>query len=83
MGTPVSFTDDGSFAQPGFTLEQYNWNFGNGDIDSTSGSVVTYTFEQPGEYLVALTVEDDNGCGSLNLEPLQVLVSTIPQFPGV
>lgn len=83
VGTPVSFTDDGSFAQPGFTLEQYNWNFGNGDIDSTSGSVVTYTFEQPGEYLVALTVEDDNGCGSLNLEPLQVLVSTIPQFPGV
>ncbi|MFN8865300.1 MAG: PKD domain-containing protein, partial [Flavobacteriales bacterium] len=83
VGTPVSFADNGSSAQPGFTLEQYNWNFGNGVIDSTSGPNVTYTFDEPGEYLVSLTVEDNNGCGSLNLEPLAVLVSTIPQFPGV
>jgi gliding motility-associated-like protein len=83
VGAPISFADNGSFAQPGFTLEQFNWNFGNGVIDSTSGPNVTYTFDEPGEYLVSLTVEDNNGCGSLNLEPLAVLVSTIPQFPGV
>jgi len=83
VGAPVTFQDAGSYAQPGFNLTQYNWNFGNGSIDSLSGSTVTFSFDEPGEYLVSLVVEDDNGCGSLNIEPLQVLVSTIPQFPGV
>jgi gliding motility-associated-like protein len=83
LNTPVSFSGAGSFAEPGFTLAQYHWNFDDGSIDSTSGSNVQHAFSEPGEYIVTLTVEDNNGCTSLNVLPLQVLVSTIPQFPGI
>lgn len=80
IGEPVTFADNGSFAEPGFNIETYLWNFDDGSLDSTSGTQVTHAFDEPGEYIVTLTVFDDNGCASLNLEPLQVLVSTVPVF---
>ncbi|MFN8698082.1 MAG: PKD domain-containing protein [Flavobacteriales bacterium] len=82
LDTPISFSGAGSSAQPGFTLSQYIWNFDDGTI-STDGMNVTHSFSEPGEYIVSLTVEDNNGCQSLNLIPLQVLVSTIPTFEGL
>jgi gliding motility-associated-like protein len=80
MGQEITFADAGSFAQDGFDLIQYIWNFNDGVVDTTSGLQAIHSFDEPGEYIVTLTVEDDNGCQSLNLEPLQVLVSTIPTF---
>jgi gliding motility-associated-like protein len=82
-GAAVDFSGAGSFAQPGFTLSQYIWNFDDGSIDSLSGQNVSHSFNNPGEYVVTLTVEDDNGCQSLNTVPLQVLVSTNPTFPNM
>jgi gliding motility-associated-like protein len=79
MGDPVTFSDNGSFAEAGFNLVEYVWNFDDGTIES-GGAEITHTFNEPGEYVVTLTVIDNNGCNSLNLEPLQVLVSTIPIF---
>lgn len=80
IGDPITFSDNGSFAEPGFNLETYYWNFGDGTIDTTSGPEVTHAYDEPGEYITTLTVIDDNGCASLNLDPLQVLISTIPVF---
>lgn len=81
IGETIDFNGIGSFAEPGFSLAQYLWNFDEGDIDSLSGQSASHTFNEPGEYVVTLTVEDNNGCQSLNTIPLQVLVSTIPTFP--
>ncbi|MDZ4752227.1 MAG: PKD domain-containing protein [Flavobacteriales bacterium] len=83
LNSPVTFADAGSYAEPGFTIEQYIWNFDDGTVDTTSGPNVSYLFQEPGEYIVSLTVEDNNGCQSLNVIPLQVLVSTIPLFPSI
>lgn len=80
LDEPITFADNGSFAEPGFNLEQYSWNFDDGTIDTLSGPEVTHSFSEPGEYIVTLTVEDNNGCQSLNVQPLQVLVSTLPEF---
>jgi gliding motility-associated-like protein len=81
LGAPVTFTDVGSFAEPGFNLDMWIWNFDDGTIDTLMGPQdVTHAFDEPGEYLVSLSVVDDNGCRSLNIDPLQVLVSTIPIF---
>ncbi|MFM2195134.1 MAG: hypothetical protein RL092_734 [Bacteroidota bacterium] len=82
-GASISFSGAGSFAEPGFALDQYIWNFDDGTIDSLSGQNATHTFNEPGEYVVTLTVEDNNGCQSLNTNPLQVLVSTTPTFEGL
>ncbi len=83
QGAPVTFEDNGSSAGNGFTIEEYVWNFDDGTVDNTSGPEAVHAFDEPGEYIVTLTVIDNNGCNSLNLDPLQVLVSTIPLFPGM
>ncbi len=79
MNQPISFEDAGSFAETGFTIADYIWNFDDGTI-VTGEQNVEHAFSEPGEYIVTLTVEDNNGCQNLNLVPLQVLVSTIPVF---
>lgn len=83
IGDAITFSGSGSAAGAGFSIAQYIWNLGDGTVDTTSGVQITHTYAEPGEYLVSLTIEDNNGCQSLNLEPLQVLVSTIPIFNSV
>lgn len=84
IGQTIEFADVGSVAGTGFTLEEWNWDYDDGTIDvETSGGSVFHTFDEPGEYIVNLSVIDNNGCASLNVQPLQVLVSTIPIFNAV
>ncbi len=84
VGQPVSFADAGSFAAPGFEIASYVWNFDDGVIEQGPNmTTATHVYTEPGEYVASLTVIDDNGCGNLNLIPLQVLVSTIPLFPSM
>jgi gliding motility-associated-like protein len=83
LNTPITFGNNGSFAEAGFNLVEYLWNFDDGTVATNTGQDIEHTFTEPGEYIVTLTVEDNNGCQSLNIIPLQVLVSTIPLFPGM
>jgi len=78
---PVSFSGQGSAAAAGFTIADYVWDFADGTTGN--GMNVTHSFSEPGEYVVNLTVYDNNGCTNVNVIPLQVLVSTIPIFAGV
>jgi len=39
-----------------------------------------HAYDEPGEYIVTAQVVDVNTCTSVNFQPLQVLVSTIPIF---
>jgi gliding motility-associated-like protein len=81
LNQEVIFGDNGSTPGIGFNLDSWIWNFDDGEIDTlNSASNVAHSFSEPGEYIVSLAVLDNNGCVSLNLQPLQVLVSTIPQF---
>ncbi len=79
QGTTVTFDGTASTAQGSNTLVEYLWDFDDGTT-STSGPVVSHTFNTPGEYVVQLYVTDDNGCSNLNLVDLQILVSTTPTF---
>ncbi len=83
VGEPVTFQDNGSFAQPGFNISGYKWDF----MDNTTATTanVTHSFNVPGLYHVQLYVTDDNPdnvCKNNNLIDLQVLVATIPDFTG-
>ena len=81
LDQPVTFGDVGSSAQTGFNLVYYIWNWNDGTLDTTTTpSNIQHVFTEPGEYIVNLSVEDNNGCRNLNLDPLQILVSTIPIF---
>lgn len=80
QGETFTFDGSASFAAPGFSLVDYSWNFD--DSTTASTSVVEHAFDEPGEYMVQLTVTDDNGCTNTALVDLQVLVSTTPSFSG-
>jgi len=87
IGESLTFSGQGSAPQPGFQITDYIWNFDDGApiVNQAVPGVNTesHTFTEPGEYIVSLVVQDDNGCQSLNLLPVQVLVSTIPLFTGL
>jgi gliding motility-associated-like protein len=78
VGELVDFANNGSFAEPGFTLTDFEWDFMDGS--SANGQNVSHSFDTPGQYRVQLFVTDDNGCGNTNLIDLEVFVATIPQF---
>ena len=83
IGEVVNFQDAGSFAQPGFAISDYSWDFMDGT--SATGQNVSHTYTVPGHYRVQLFVTDDNAdndCVNNNLIDLQVLVATIPTFIG-
>ncbi|HRD51175.1 MAG TPA: PKD domain-containing protein [Flavobacteriales bacterium] len=82
QGEEITFNASGSTAAAGFTVTDYIWSFADGSMDSTSGAIVTHSFTDPAEYVVQVTVIDDNDCASTNLVDLQVLISTTPLFTG-
>ena len=57
-GTTCSF-DGTSSRDPDGTVVTWNWTFG--DTSSASRSTVSHTFTQPGDYVVTLSVTDDEG----------------------
>jgi hypothetical protein len=58
VGERVSF--DGSQSKPGTSaIARYDWDFGDGKTGS--GEVVRYVYTNPGEYVVTLTVTDEDG----------------------
>ena len=79
-GELINFQEQGSFAQQGFTLVDYEWDFMDGT--TANGQNVTHSYNVPGQYRVQLFVTDDNGCSNPNLIDLEVLVGTIPDFTG-
>ncbi|MBK9176325.1 MAG: gliding motility-associated C-terminal domain-containing protein [Flavobacteriales bacterium] len=76
----ITFDASASFAAAGFTVTEYNWDYADGT--TATGPIVQHAFTDPAEYVVQVEVIDDNGCSSLNLVDLQVLVSTTPIFTG-
>ncbi len=77
----VNFQNQGSFAQTGFNIVSYSWDF----MDNTTSSLQnpSHSFSIPGLYQVQLFVTDDNPdnvCVNNNLISLQVLVGTYPDF---
>lgn len=56
LGEPVFFSDS---SEPG-NIISWDWDFGNGNTSTDQNAEYTYT--QSGEYMVILTVTDENGC---------------------
>jgi gliding motility-associated-like protein len=83
QGQVLTFDASASFAAAGFNVEGYTWYYDDGVVDYVSGAVAQHTFNEPGEYMVQVEVQDDNGCINTNLVDLQVLVSTTPLFNGI
>lgn len=86
LGPIASFTSDGTEGCEGLELNfsdqstdaiSWEWNFGNGNVDSTKNPQVFFT--EPGSYPISLIVEDTFGCSSLHVLTDSILIHKIPE----
>lgn len=83
--TRVNFKAHGVYPQNRFaytqsdTLNKFEWNFNDG-TPVAYGTDVTHVFENPGGYIVRLTITDTMGCQNVNFIKQRVRVSPPPTF---
>ncbi|MCF1196074.1 PKD domain-containing protein, partial [Mangrovimonas futianensis] len=81
----ITLTGSGDFSVDG-TGATYEWDLGDGN--TASGQTATFSYSEPGVYIVNLNITDSNtsvnpdGCQSTNLINQVVQVSTDPDFTG-
>ena len=56
---PINFNASGSKAEPGHSIVEFAWNFGDGTLGS--GALAQHAYSQTGTYVVTLKVTDDVG----------------------
>lgn len=83
-GQRVFFTGEGMYPQNGiiynhsdFTSDFF-WDFGDGN--NAVGPNVSHTYEEPGGYIVQLTITDQFGCTNTNFISQRVRISPSPTF---
>lgn len=60
IGEDIEFDASGS-RDPDGEIIQYIWDFGDGTTEESTTETITHSYENPGNYIVLLTVEDDGG----------------------
>ena len=77
LGEVVIFNASASYApgtpepgEPAGTIIEYVWNFGDGNVTTISSSLITHIFKTAGEFLVRVTVTDNDGLSSSHGEEL-------------
>jgi len=80
----VNFKDS-TIISEGF-LEDYLWNFGDGNISPVKGSV-NHIYTDPGDYSVVLIVKSEKGCSGVKIVPHAVGAWKVDikekQFPSI
>jgi chitodextrinase len=59
LDEPITFDGSGSADPDGGDIQSWEWDFGDGEVDS--GESVTHTYAEAGVYELRLTVTDDEG----------------------
>lgn len=66
-GTATTFDAAGSIDNDGGTIQEFNWDFGDGDSQGNGGQTLTHVYQQPGTYTASVTVVDDGGCSTTTI----------------
>lgn len=83
-GDRVAFNGAGIYPQNGLVYNHsdltssFEWDFGDGN--TAVGPNVTNVFDEPGGYIVQLTITDQFGCRNTNFLSQRVRVSTYPEY---
>ncbi len=83
-GDRVFLTGSGIYPQDGVVYNHsdftssFTWDFGDGTF--AVGPTTSHVYEEPGGYIIQLTIEDQFGCKNTNFISQRVRVSTYPDF---
>lgn len=64
VGVPITFDGSGSYDSDGGAIASYTWDFGDGTTGT--GMTAKHTYAAAGEYIVTLTVVDNEGVSNTN-----------------
>lgn len=67
-GSPTTFSDISLGS-----VNSWNWDFGDGIGTSTNGPIVTYTYPNPGSYIVSMEVDGGSGCTDIMYHIVSVI----------
>jgi PKD repeat protein len=81
VGSPVSFDGSGS-TETGGSIASYQWNFGDGATNTTSGAHPSHTYASAGFYTVTLTFTDAHGYTASVSHPLAVVAAPVSPAHG-
>jgi hypothetical protein len=71
-------------ASSNFTLVNYTWNFGGGNVLLGNGAgPISVNWTSPGVKTITLSVEDDNGCVSAPSATVTLNVAPLPPPPNI
>ncbi len=82
VGNPVRFNASPSYDPDGW-LTEYRWDFNQDGRTDAYGSTASYTFNNPGNFRVTLTVVDNQGSSSSASQWIQVSGPKPPPFPQI
>ncbi|MCB0563171.1 MAG: proprotein convertase P-domain-containing protein [Phaeodactylibacter sp.] len=83
-GDRVSFSGQGIYPQNGIDYQhsdftsEFTWDFGDGTM--AVGPDVSHIYDEPGGYIVQLTIKDQRNCTNLNFLNQRIRVATYPDF---
>ena len=83
LGDPVQFDASDSTDEDG-TISSYSWDFGDGETGN--GENIFHTYQNPGDYIVSLSVTDNDGAVGNNdrrLTYITVLHGTVNEGSGL
>ncbi len=76
LGDSITFDGTGSFDPDGMIV-RYDWDFGDGSSALAAGPTPTHVYAAPGDYVVTLSVTDDDGATSV-CSPAAVTINAEP-----
>lgn len=80
VGKPVTFTDN-TIAGSG-ALTSWEWDFGDGGIQTTASGSASHTYSTTGSFPVSMKVYDAKGCSQSILKTVTIVSSPIASFTG-
>jgi hypothetical protein len=75
----VTFNASNSTDPDGF-ITNYTWDFGDGNSTNTTEELINHTYSLAGDYLVNLTVTDNDGATNSTLQLIKVTLKTPPEI---
>ena len=81
-GDSILLDGSASYAPTGHIIQQWAWNLGNGELDTTTTPFLTVGFPEGGYRAIGLQVIDEAGCASDSMAMVPALVSRRPSFLG-
>lgn len=80
-GRELSVDGSASSAVSGRNLDEYEWNFGDGEEVIGNQAILTHTYEEEGQYTVRLTVTDTQGDSRTTTSTVQTDGYVPPETP--